>query len=276
MLKDFKSGENVKPKKVYIVGESLGAALSQIAYTFILEELYPHLQNPEYKRVDRLISVTAGCPRVGDRRFRARLLKKIDALRPLDRAVICRMVYNNDIVPHAPPNIIWFRHIDKLVYITKNGENVIVNPNLSKRFTKFGEIKTIFTTAMAKKKQDIELRKSAVAAEIKANVEIAKKRARESVAFAMIHVPDFVSRESAQQTFDERKASALEELDAVSVDEENMTIFQKFAKEVEGNPEVINDHMPFFYMSFLEKLKKEQEALYPSDKFGSITEAASC
>jgi hypothetical protein len=39
---------NGTPKKVYVVGCSLGAAISQIAYCFILEEMTPYLKDPNF------------------------------------------------------------------------------------------------------------------------------------------------------------------------------------------------------------------------------------
>ena len=80
LLKDYKAGEEFKPKKVYVVGCSLGAAVSQLAWCFILDELYEHLKDPEFKRVDRLISVTAGSPRVGDKKFRKYIQDKMDVV----------------------------------------------------------------------------------------------------------------------------------------------------------------------------------------------------
>jgi hypothetical protein len=50
-------------------------------------------------------------------------------LRPLDKAVICRLVRDKDVVPTVPPALFGFRHLDKLVYITKDGQ-ILVNPNL--------------------------------------------------------------------------------------------------------------------------------------------------
>merc|ERR1711971_794513 len=88
--------KGTKPKKVYVVGCSLGAAISQIAFCFILEALFDSLKDPNFAN-HKLISVTAGCPRVGDKKFRRRIMEKMNVLRPLNRAVICRLVHNNDI-----------------------------------------------------------------------------------------------------------------------------------------------------------------------------------
>jgi regulator of extracellular matrix RemA (YlzA/DUF370 family) len=47
----------------------------------------------------------------------------------LDKAVICRIVRDKDVVPTVPPEVFGFRHLDKLVYITDDGK-IIINPNL--------------------------------------------------------------------------------------------------------------------------------------------------
>ncbi len=247
LLKDYKAGENVKPKKIYVVGCSLGAAISQIAFCFILDELFTHMKDPEYKRVDRLVSVTAGCPRIGDKKFRKYVTEKMDALRDLDRAVICRLVYNVDIVPHAPPNILNFHHLDKLVYITKDGKHFMVNPDLSKRFTKFGEIKQILSTLFQKKKKEFDDKSKVVAEDMKVSLDSAKKKARESMMPSSLK---FSKPDSAPQEIEAAKPEEKGE-------EEEKTPFEL---ECEAAAEVVRDHMPFWYMTYMDKLKDEQEA----------------
>jgi len=212
LLKSIKSGKTgAKPKKIFVVGSSLGAAVAQLAYCFILDELFPYLSDPEFKMVDRLISVTAGSPRVGDKNFCSHVKAQLDTLRPLDRAVICRIVHNNDVVPHIPPNILRFCHIEKMVYITKNGEDVMVNPDISKRFNKFGEFKAIFSALINKGKFD------------KGNCPI-------------------IAASKEQKDVD-------------------------LGKEFEAMPEGTHDHSPYWYMTYLEKLKVEQEAQWESEKW---------
>ena len=261
LLKDMESEENVKPKKIYIVGCSLGAAISQIAFCFILDELFPYMKDPEFKRVDRLISVTAGCPRIGDKKFRKYVMEKMDVMRKLDRAVICRLVYNVDIVAHAPPNILNFRHLDKLLYITKDGKNFIVNPDLSKKFTKFGEIKTIFSTLFQKKKKEVDEKSKIVAHDIHESYENAKTKAKE----AMSSTLEFKSADVKPE------AKAKETIQAAKEEVEEKTAFDL---ECEAAAEVIKDHMPYWYMFYLEKLKNEQDALYAEKSVNStIAEA---
>eukprot|EP00531_Pseudo-nitzschia_arenysensis_P004014 CAMPEP_0116155186 /NCGR_PEP_ID=MMETSP0329-20121206/22175_1 /TAXON_ID=697910 /ORGANISM="Pseudo-nitzschia arenysensis, Strain B593" /LENGTH=489 /DNA_ID=CAMNT_0003652207 /DNA_START=107 /DNA_END=1580 /DNA_ORIENTATION=+ len=256
LRKGFEPGETFTPKKIYVVGCSLGAAISQIAFCFILDELFSDMVNPEYKRVDRLISVTAGCPRIGDRKFRKYVTKKMDALRELDRAVICRIVYNVDIVPHAPPNLLNFYHLDKLVYITKGGEHVMVNPDLSKRFTKFSEIKTIFSTLFQKKKDEFDDNEKVKG--MKESYERTKARAGQSMP----------TKTFSNQT---GQPKAIESANpGENAEEEEKT---EFEKECDAAAEVIRDHMPFWYMAYLEKLKEEQDALQSKPLTSTIAEA---
>jgi len=258
LLKDLESDDkDIKPKKIYVVGCSLGAAVSQIAYCFILETLFPYLSKPECKIVDRLISVTAGSPRVGDRKFRDSIMKKMETLRELDRAVICRLVFNHDIVPHAPPNILNFHHLDKVVYFTKGGKNCIVNPCLSKRFTKFGEIKTIYSTLFQKKKKDFDKKKDAA-------TENMRKR------FSVVSHDTDVAANADSGAIVQSETKAIAVAETGPAEEEEKTAFQL---ECESYPEVIHDHMPYWYMTALEKIKNEQDALYKNDVVETIAEA---
>ena len=243
LKKEFEAGE--KPKKIYVVGCSLGAALSQIAFCFLLDELFPLLKDPEYKKVDRLISVTAGCPRIADRKMRKHVMKKMDVMRKLDRAVICRLVYNNDVVPHYPPNVLNFRHLDKLVYITKNGEHVLINPDLSKIFTKFGEIRTCFKTVFNKKKKDLDEDLHNYMKDFDAKTHAISEDLKAKLRSSML-----------TKTSGEAKDESIKAAKNPQVEEIEKTAFQI---ECENSLEVIHDHMPFWYMTFLDKLKDEVE-----------------
>ena len=86
-----------------------------------------------------------------------------------------------------------------MVYITKDGKHFIINPNLSKDFTKWGEIKTIFATMKRKTKIGTE-------------------------------------NESARG-----KAA--------------------FENECEARREIIVNHMPYWYMFYMDKLKEEQSKM---------------
>lgn len=101
----------------------------------------PTLQDPQALN-HKLINVTCGSPRVCDRLMRERIMENMLTLRPLDRAVICRLVFHQDLVPHVPFHVYGFEHLDKLVYITLDGE-VIINPALQNS-KNFAEVKGIF------------------------------------------------------------------------------------------------------------------------------------
>ncbi|KAG7342950.1 lipase class 3 [Nitzschia inconspicua] len=142
------------PKKVYIVGCSLGAALATCAFCFVLQEMLPSLENPTFVN-HKLINVTAGSPRVCDKLMQQTVMEGMAKLKPLDRAVICRLVFNLDLVPHVPFRLGGFYHLDKLVYITNEGD-VIINPQMTKYTQKFNEVKALFQSFMAKDKMDEE------------------------------------------------------------------------------------------------------------------------
>jgi hypothetical protein len=126
------------PKKVYICGCSLGAAIATMAFCYVV--LKVPLESLEHK----VLSVTAGCPRACDARMQQVIADRMMELRPLDRAVICRLVYNQDLVPHIPFNCLGFHHLDKLVYITTEGD-VIVNPRLQ-MFEAFPELMSVINS----------------------------------------------------------------------------------------------------------------------------------
>jgi hypothetical protein len=111
------------PRKLYVVGHSLGAGVATMAACYFLTEFnwaeLPH----------KLVHVTAGSPRAVLESMQSRIHEEMKKLRPLDKAVICRIVRDKDAVPTVPPEVFGFRHLDKLVYITKDGK-IIINPNL--------------------------------------------------------------------------------------------------------------------------------------------------
>lgn len=117
---------DIKPKKIYVSGYSLGAALATLAFCWLLEAL--PLENPSFP-AHKIILVTAGSPRVGDKKMRERVMEKMQVLRQMDRAVICRLVYNNDLVPHIPFHSYGYRHLERLVFLSPDGD-VIINPKL--------------------------------------------------------------------------------------------------------------------------------------------------
>jgi hypothetical protein len=111
------------PRKLYVVGHSLGAGVATMAACYFLTEFnwaeLPH----------KLVHVTAGSPRAVLESMQSRIHQEMKKLRYLDKAVIARIVRDKDAVTTVPPEIFGFRHLDKLVYITKDGQ-ILINPNL--------------------------------------------------------------------------------------------------------------------------------------------------
>merc|ERR1719409_2231783 len=72
------------PRKLYVVGHSLGAGISTMASIYFLEHHnwkdLPH----------KFINVSAGTPRSCKEPMAKLVEEKLDELRPLDKAVICR------------------------------------------------------------------------------------------------------------------------------------------------------------------------------------------
>lgn len=112
------------PRKLYVVGHSLGAGIATMAACyFLLEHDWVNLPH-------KISVVTAGGPRAVKSQMKDLINDKMDQLRPMDKAVICRLVRDKDVVPSVPPKFLGFDHLEKLVYITKEGE-VLINPVLS-------------------------------------------------------------------------------------------------------------------------------------------------
>lgn len=116
-------GPNQPPRKLYVVGHSLGAGIATMAACYFLLDFDWATLN------QKLVVVTAGSPRAVLESMQQKIHAEMKRLRPLDKAVICRLVRDKDVVPTVPPALFGFRHLDKLVYITKDGQ-ILVNPNL--------------------------------------------------------------------------------------------------------------------------------------------------
>ena len=112
-------------RKLFVVGHSHGGGIASLATCyFLLEYDWPNLPH-------KLISVTAGSPRSCLNSMCEIVDAKINELRPLDKAVVCRLVLDKDVVPTVPPSIFGFKHISKLVCITEEDE-LLINPKLDK------------------------------------------------------------------------------------------------------------------------------------------------
>ena len=112
------------PRKLYVVGHSLGAGIATMAACyFILKHNWAELPH-------KVINVTAGCPRACQESMAIIIQQEMVKLRPLDKAVVCRIVRDRDVVPTLPPSAFGFAHLDKLVFITEEGE-ILINPMLA-------------------------------------------------------------------------------------------------------------------------------------------------
>jgi len=119
-------GPDQPPRKLYVVGHSLGAGIATMAACYFLLE-HDWTQLPQ-----KLVVVTAGSPRACCESMQVRIDQEMNRLHPLDKAVICRVVRDKDCVPTVPPAVFSFRHISKLVYLTKDNA-ILINPSLSKK-----------------------------------------------------------------------------------------------------------------------------------------------
>jgi hypothetical protein len=215
------------PKKVYICGCSLGAALATLAFCYVLEEMLPSLENPNFVP-HKLFSVTAGSPRVCDEQMRDEVMEKVKKLRDLDRAVICRLVYHQDLVPHIPFHISGFVHLEKLVYITVDGD-VIINPRL-KKSKNFAEIRTVWNAFRDKDEQ--------------------KKTTLER-----INGTNSNNNTPAAMQGTTKNSETTEE--SIDNNKKEKTAFEI---ECEKTPEPIKCHMPYWYLTYLARLKEKEDA----------------
>ena len=112
------------PRKLYVVGHSLGAGISTMATCYFLQH------HDWAKLPHKFINVSAGTPRSCKQSMADIMEAKLAELRPLDKAVVCRVVMNEDLVTKVPPPAIGYTHIGKLVFLTEDGY-VLVGPKRS-------------------------------------------------------------------------------------------------------------------------------------------------
>jgi len=106
------------PKKLIVTGHSLGASMSTMASCYFLER-YNWKDLPH-----KFINVSAGTPRSCKKEMAEILEKQLAELRPLDKAVMCRVVDNEDVVAKVP---VGYVDVGKLVLLTEDGY-VLVGP----------------------------------------------------------------------------------------------------------------------------------------------------
>ena len=114
---------NATPRKLFIVGHSLGAGIAAMAGCYYL------LHHDWTASPHRLVNAMAGCPRACHESMAQVVEDKLSYLRPLDKVSMFRITLNEDIVPTVPPAWLGFRHIGKLVYITED-DAVLIGPRL--------------------------------------------------------------------------------------------------------------------------------------------------
>lgn len=267
----------VKPKKIYVCGASLGAALATLAFCYIIQEL--PLEDPNFPS-HKIICVSVGSPRVGNRQFQTLMNERMKLLRQLDRAVNCRLVYHNDLVPHVPFHVSKWRHLDTLVHITFYGD-VIINPLLTNS-SHYQELVHLFRKTYWKGKPE----------------PVAKQVARR---FSRINSMVFRNAAAAQAAIQEKLHDIVEEGSELSMDgdggvatnngADDCAVDDKKKKESQQKDEnatgrserggndnnnrlqektdyelewetcagPIRDHMPYWYLICLEQLKVQLE-----------------
>ncbi|KAL7551175.1 hypothetical protein ACHAWF_014367 [Thalassiosira exigua] len=111
------------PRTLYVVGHSLGAGISTMATIYFLE----HFPWKDEDMPHKLVNVSAGTPRAVKKAMGERVDNQLKELRPLDKAKICRVVMNEDVVATVPPMALGYVHVGKLVLLTEDGQ-VLIGP----------------------------------------------------------------------------------------------------------------------------------------------------
>lgn len=106
------------PRKLYVVGHSLGAGMSTMATLYFLNK-HRWQDLPQ-----RLINVSAGTPKSLKRDMAEKVESQLAELAPLNKAVVLRVVMNEDVVARVP---FGYEHVGKLVFLTEDG-HVLVGP----------------------------------------------------------------------------------------------------------------------------------------------------
>ena len=86
------------PRKLYVVGHSLGAGMSTLATCYFLE-------NYQWKNLPhKLINVSIGTPKSMKKDMAEKIERELNELVPLGKVDMIRVVMNEDIVARVPPN----------------------------------------------------------------------------------------------------------------------------------------------------------------------------
>jgi len=106
------------PRKLYVVGHSLGAGMSTLATCYFLE-------NYQWKNLPhKLINISIGTPKSMKKDMAEKIERELHELVPLGKVSMIRVVMNEDIVARVPPN---YYHVGRLVFLTEDG-HVLINP----------------------------------------------------------------------------------------------------------------------------------------------------
>jgi len=111
------------PKRILIVGHSLGGALATAALGYLLQK------HDFVKKPHRLLKITAGAPRFGDTRFGEWLTEQLALHQENPNGCIARLINDRDIVPTVPPKSLGFNHHRKTCLMTDDGE-LLIGPNV--------------------------------------------------------------------------------------------------------------------------------------------------
>lgn len=105
-------GPDEPPRKLYVVGHSLGAGIATLAACyFLLEYDWTHLPH-------EMVAVTAGSPRVCLNSMRSAINEELQKKSP--KVKITRIVRNKDVVPTVPPAMLGFKHVGKYLFIEQD------------------------------------------------------------------------------------------------------------------------------------------------------------
>mmetsp|Transcript_14414 Transcript_14414/g.23819 ORF Transcript_14414/g.23819 Transcript_14414/m.23819 type:complete len:416 (+) Transcript_14414:89-1336(+) len=101
------------PRRLYVVGHSLGAGVATLAASyFLLEHDWNNLPHT-------LVGVTAGSPRTALGSFKN--LVEEELKKKQESATMFRIVRNKDVVATVPPRMLGFHHLGRLVFIDDKG-----------------------------------------------------------------------------------------------------------------------------------------------------------
>lgn len=116
-------GENESPRKLYVVGHSLGGGVATLAACyFLLGFDWPNLPH-------RFVNVTAGAPRACATSMKNAMDERMETIGEF--AKMYRLVKDRDIVPKVPPTFLSFQHLVPPVNIDKDGTILIQDPSLA-------------------------------------------------------------------------------------------------------------------------------------------------